>query len=104
MLPILLALIFGYIVAIPIGMVDVSKIGAAQFFITPRIVFPVFNNALSATAMIGIGVMAIATIPESTAHLYQISLYVDHLAEEQGREKPSPCPPHWPQPDAGWSE
>ncbi|MGC9356337.1 MAG: solute carrier family 23 protein, partial [Anaerolineae bacterium] len=24
---------------------------------------------------------------ESTAHLYQISLYVDHLAEEQGREK-----------------
>jgi uracil permease len=31
--------------------------------------------------------MAIATIPESTAHLYQISLYVDHLAEEQGREK-----------------
>ncbi len=32
--------------------------------------------------------MAIATIPESTAHLYQISLYVDHLAEEQNREKP----------------
>jgi uracil permease len=31
--------------------------------------------------------MCIATIPESTAHLYQISLYVDHLAEEQGREK-----------------
>ena len=32
-------------------------------------------------------IMAIATIPESTAHLYQISLYVDHLADEQGREK-----------------
>src|SRR5215218_6911388 len=31
--------------------------------------------------------MAIATIPESTAHLYQMSLYVDRLAEEQGREK-----------------
>ena len=37
--------------------------------------------------IVGVGVMAIATIPESTAHLYQISLYVDHLAEEQGREK-----------------
>ncbi len=37
--------------------------------------------------MISVGIMAIATIPESTAHLYQISLYVDHLAEEQGREK-----------------
>jgi uracil permease len=32
--------------------------------------------------------MAIATIPESTAHLYQISLYSDRLAEEQGRPKP----------------
>jgi uracil permease len=31
--------------------------------------------------------MAIATIPESTAHLYQISLYVDRLAEETNREK-----------------
>ena len=31
--------------------------------------------------------MAIATIPESTAHLYQISLYVDRTAEEMGREK-----------------
>jgi uracil permease len=88
MLPILLAMVLGYIVAIPIGLVDFSGIGASGWFITPKIVFPVFNNALSATAMIGIGVMAIATIPESTAHLYQISLYVDHLAEEMGREKP----------------
>jgi uracil permease len=31
--------------------------------------------------------MAIATIPESTAHLYQMSLYIDRFAEEQGREK-----------------
>jgi len=31
--------------------------------------------------------MAIATIPESTAHLYQISLYVDRLADDQGRKK-----------------
>jgi len=31
--------------------------------------------------------MAIATIPESTAHLYQISLYVDRLAEETNRQK-----------------
>ena len=28
--------------------------------------------------------MAIATIPESTAHLYQISLYVDRFADESG--------------------
>jgi len=88
MLPILLAMIFGYIVAIPIGLVDFSIIGQSGLLTVPKIVFPVFNNALTATAMIGVGVMAIATIPESTAHLYQISLYVDHLAEEMGREKP----------------
>jgi len=88
MLPILLAMIFGYIVAIPMGLVNFAGIASADLFILPKIVFPVFNDALTATAMIGIGVMAIATIPESTAHLYQISLYVDHLAEEQGREKP----------------
>ncbi|MDP3449484.1 MAG: solute carrier family 23 protein, partial [Anaerolineaceae bacterium] len=88
MLPILLAMILGYIVAIPIGLVDFSTIGASGWITVPKIVFPVFNNALTATALIGVGVMAIATIPESTAHLYQIGLYVDHLAEEQGREKP----------------
>ena len=88
MLPILLAMIFGYLVAIPIGLVNFSSIGASGWITAPKIVFPVFNDALTATALVGIGVMAIATIPESTAHLYQISLYVDHLAEEQGREKP----------------
>ena len=31
--------------------------------------------------------VAIATIPESTAHLYQISLYVDRLADDMGRER-----------------
>ncbi len=57
------------------------------FITAPQITLPVFNNALTVTVLIGVGIMAIATIPESTAHLYQISLYVDHLAEEQGREK-----------------
>lgn len=39
------------------------------------------------TAIFSIAIMAIATIPESTAHLYQLGLYADRLAEEQGREK-----------------
>jgi uracil permease len=36
---------------------------------------------------VGIAVMAIATVPESTAHLYQIGLYVDELADRLGRKK-----------------
>lgn len=87
MLPILLAAVIGYIVAIPLGLVNFAGIGASAFITAPRISLPVFNDALTATVLLSVGIMAIATIPESTAHLYQISLYVDHLAEEQGREK-----------------
>ena len=87
MLPILLGAIVGYIIAIPFGLVNFSVIGSSAFITAPHITFPVFNDPLTLTVIFGVGIMAIATIPESTAHLYQISLYVDHLAEEQGREK-----------------
>jgi uracil permease len=87
MLPILFGAITGYIVAIPLGLVSFSTVTEANVFILPHITFPNFSHGLAATAIISIAVMAIATIPESTAHLYQISLYVDHLAEELGRKK-----------------
>ena len=87
MLPILLAGIVGYIVAIPLGLVNFAGIGATSFLTVPRITFPDFGNPLTMTVLFSVGIMAIATIPKSTAHLYQISLYVDHLAMEQGREK-----------------
>jgi uracil permease len=87
MLPVLLGAIVGYIVAIPFGLVNFSVIGQSALIRAPHITFPTFSSEMTATALVGIGIMCIATIPESTAHLYQISLYVDHLAEEQGREK-----------------
>lgn len=86
MLPILLAAIIGYIVAIPLGLVNWGAFGQEALIRAPQISFPVFNDPLTLTVIVGVGVMAIATIPESTAHLYQISLYVDHLAEEKGAE------------------
>jgi uracil permease len=85
MLPILLGAILGYILAALLGLVTISMTSA--FITPPTFTFPNFANPLSISVMISVGIMAIATIPESTAHLYQISLYVDHLAEEQGREK-----------------
>jgi len=87
MLPILLGAIVGYAVAAALGMVNYAAITGAQIITAPHITFPSFTSALSATAIISISVMAIATIPESTAHLYQISLYVDHLAEELKQPK-----------------
>lgn len=87
MLPILLGAIVGYFVAIPLGLVDLSIVTQANLITAPVITFPKFTGDLALTAIISIAVMAIATIPESTAHLYQISLYVDHLADELGRAR-----------------
>jgi uracil permease len=87
MLPILLGAVLGYIVAIPFGLVDFTPITTAKVIQAPHITFPSFGSDMTLTAIISIAVMAIATIPESTAHLYQISLYVDHLAERLDREK-----------------
>ena len=85
MLPILFAAILGYIIAAVMGLLNLKLTSA--FITPPHFTFPVFNDPLTLTVLFGVGVMCIATIPESTAHLYQISLYVDHLAEEQQRQK-----------------
>jgi uracil permease len=87
MLPILLGAIVGYIVAVPFGLVDTTAVGTSAWIVAPHLTFPSFSGALVGTAIFSISIMAIATIPESTAHLYQISLYVDRFAEEAGREK-----------------
>ncbi len=87
MLPILLGAIVGYLVAIPLGLVNFSALGQSAIFRAPQITFPNFGSDLVWTVVFGVGIMAIATIPESTAHLYQISLYVDHLADEMGKPR-----------------
>jgi uracil permease len=86
MLPILLGAVVGYLAAIPLGLVNFSAITGANLLIVPHITFPDFSSSMTITAVTSIAVMAIATIPESTAHLYQVSLYVDHLAEEMGKK------------------
>src|SRR3990172_3843065 len=87
MLPVLLGAVLGYLISVPLGLVNFGPITEAKFLVPPHVTLPTFSGALVGTAIFSIAVMAIATIPESTAHLYQISLYVDRLAEEQKREK-----------------
>jgi len=87
MIPVLLGGIVGYIVAYPFGLVDLGPLAQASWLTVPHITFPSFSGSMVVTAIFSIAIMAIATIPESTAHLYQISLYVDRFAEETGREK-----------------
>jgi len=86
MIPILLGAVAGYLISIPFGLIDLSGVGAASWFVIPHFTFPTFGGAMVVTAIFSISIMAIATIPESTAHLYQISLYVDRYAEQIGEE------------------
>ena len=59
------------------------KLGDGSIFALPAFTLPKF----SMTALVGIMPIAIATIPESTAHMYQLDIYVNDVAKEKGREK-----------------
>jgi uracil permease len=85
MLPVLLGAIVGYVVAILFGLVDFTKVVEADWFRVPPVTLPDFTNPAAWGMMLSIALIAIATIPESTAHLYQMSLYIDALAKEMKR-------------------
>jgi uracil permease len=86
MLPILFGALTGYIVSAALGIVDYSVITNAAWFRVPAITFPAFADPRAWQLVVSISLIAIATVPESTAHLYQMSLYIDELASELGRK------------------
>lgn len=59
------------------------KLGDGSIFALPAFTFPKF----SMTALLGITPIAIATIPESTAHIYQLDIYINDVAKEKGKGK-----------------
>lgn len=81
-LPVLFGIAAGYLFALATGKIDFSGVAAASTFQMPHFTLPVASWAAVAAIM----PIAIATIPESTAHLYQIDLYVNKLAEKRGRK------------------
>ncbi len=85
MLPILLGALVGYVVAIPLGLQNWDVLAQAPWLAWPRITLPAFEDPRAWGSVVSIALIAIATIPESTAHLYQMSLYIDGLAKELGR-------------------
>ena len=89
MIPVLLGAIVGYIFSVIVAPNpdQFKPLADAAWFVFPHFTFPSFSGAMVATAIFSIAIMAIATVPESTAHLYQISLYVDRLADDKGRER-----------------
>jgi uracil permease len=86
MLPILFGAIFGYLVAIPFGLVKFAPVAEAAWFALPKYTFPAFTSPEAWGMALSVALIFIATVPESTAHLYQMSLYIDELAHELGRK------------------
>jgi uracil permease len=86
MLPILLGAVVGYIVSLLVpGLVNFGIVNQAEWLRVPAITFPAFTDPRAWAVIVSIALIAIATIPESTAHLYQMSLYIDALAKELKR-------------------
>lgn len=96
-IPILLGLLTGYVLALILGSInniafcDFNKIAETQsIFAIPAIGFALPHFTLPAAswaAVAAIMPIAIATIPESTAHLYQLDIYVNNLADQKGVSK-----------------
>ena len=86
MLPVLLGAAVGYVISLSMGLVDFKSVAAAGWFSLPHFQLPAFTAPGAWQAVLAIAPIAIATLPESTAHLYQVSLYVDRLAEQQSRK------------------
>jgi len=88
-LPILFGLLTGYLTALIVGQVTgisfitFNTITTAGIFHLPEFTFPKPSLAAIAAIM----PIAIATIPESTAHIYQLDIYVKNLAKIKGSKK-----------------
>ncbi|MDY0210080.1 MAG: solute carrier family 23 protein [Acholeplasma sp.] len=88
-LPILFGILLGYATALildfgfGVELIDYSKVLSSTVVSVPHFTLPV----ASFQAVAAIMPIALATIPESTAHLYQLDLYVNNLALEKGVSK-----------------
>jgi uracil permease len=90
MLSILLGAAAGYVltlIAAP-DQISFATVTSTPLIAAPHLTWPALGGPMLTTALFSVAVMAIATVPESTAHLYQISLYVDRLADDQRRARP----------------
>ena len=87
MIPILIGTVVGYLISIPFGLVSFSEVATAPWVRLPNVTFPAFSDPRAWSAMASIAFIAIAILPEATAHLYQLSLYLDELADQVGHPK-----------------
>ena len=88
-LPILFGLLTGYVAALIIGYItDIPFVSFHNTDLTGIFNLPEFTLPKpSMAAVVAIMPIAIATIPESTAHIYQLDIYVNDLAKKMNSSK-----------------
>lgn len=86
--PVVAGVFIGSFFALISGNIDFSALYAANWFNIPKFVLPNFFASQSYEYAIALALLAISTIPESTAHLSQVGIYTNNIAKKQGKVEP----------------
>ena len=70
------------------GKLNTTPLHVANWFNMPRFVLPNFVAPESYEYAIALALLAISTIPESTAHLSQVGIYTNNIARKQNKVEP----------------
>lgn len=86
--PVVAGVAVGCIVALVTGKLNITPLHVANWFNMPRFVLPNFIAPESYEYAIALALLAISTIPESTAHLSQVGIYTNNIARKQNKTEP----------------
>lgn len=86
--PIIAGVGIGSLVALLTGNLNTTAFHMANWINIPKFVFPNFLASESYEYAIALALLAISTIPESTAHLTQVGIYTNNIAKKQGKIEP----------------
>lgn len=86
--PVVAGVAIGCIVALVTGKLNTTPLHVANWFNMPRFVLPNFIAPESYEYAIALALLAISTIPESTAHLSQVGIYTNNIARKQNKVEP----------------
>ena len=86
--PVVAGVAIGCIVALVTGKLNTTPLHVANWFNMPRFVLPNFVAPESYEYAIALALLAISTIPESTAHLSQVGIYTNNIARKQNKVEP----------------
>ena len=86
--PVVAGVAIGCIVALATGKLNTTPLHVANWFNIPRFVLPNFIAPESYEYAIALALLAISTIPESTAHLSQVGIYTNNIARKQNKVEP----------------